>query len=486
MLRWRLVGLLGLASCGRTGIEMAATEVDAGTRGSDAGPNADPLFDSGLESQPESGPDPCVAVDEDGDGHSSLECGGDDCDDLDPSRVPGASDLLGDAIDENCDGTDGIDADGDAHASRDSGGDDCDDFERFVHPGAEEPEPGWVLETVDSDGTAPSLVIDARGTAQVAYAGPDGLRYAIRAVDGWSIQTLDASGALDTERLRAALEGGCAIAVDRFDQPHILYASGPGGALAYAHLEVDGWTHGIVDHDIESGYTCDVAVDDRGNVHASYIAEPNGPWEQEARYAVLSEGSWRITTVDDGLEIARSTAVAIEPDGRIAMAWDGHEFEFRFGEDAGDGWETRDLGWGDGSLDLQATADGMIHAAFEGSGVSYASRIGDEWAYEQSADEYYNIYGISLVVDANGDPHIAYAIGDELRHAFPAGGAWAVETIDVLPGEHDAVRGASVAIGPASLQIVYSGYDRHDDTELYRAVLGIADGIDEDCDGQEF
>ena len=36
-------------------------------------------------------------------------------------------DVVGDGIDQNCDGRDGIDGDGDGQASRESGGIDCDD-----------------------------------------------------------------------------------------------------------------------------------------------------------------------------------------------------------------------------------------------------------------------------------------------------------------------------------------------------------------------
>jgi len=42
--------------------------------------------------------------DRDGDGALSLACGGDDCDDDDPERHPGAVDRCGNAIDENCSG----------------------------------------------------------------------------------------------------------------------------------------------------------------------------------------------------------------------------------------------------------------------------------------------------------------------------------------------------------------------------------------------
>jgi len=45
-----------------------------------------------------------TCVDQDGDGYPSNACGGDDCNDADPSIHPGATDNCGDGIDRDCDG----------------------------------------------------------------------------------------------------------------------------------------------------------------------------------------------------------------------------------------------------------------------------------------------------------------------------------------------------------------------------------------------
>jgi hypothetical protein len=70
----------------------------------------------------------------------------DDCKPSDASIHPGADDVYGDGIDNNCDGIDGIDLDGDGYASTESGGDDCNDSDSSVHPGATE-----VADTIDQD-----------------------------------------------------------------------------------------------------------------------------------------------------------------------------------------------------------------------------------------------------------------------------------------------------------------------------------------------
>jgi len=55
-----------------------------------------------------------------------------------PTINPAATDIVGDGVDQNCDGIDGTDADGDGHASLVSGGDDCDDAEPSVSPSMSE------------------------------------------------------------------------------------------------------------------------------------------------------------------------------------------------------------------------------------------------------------------------------------------------------------------------------------------------------------
>ncbi len=84
--------------------------------------------------------------DVDGDGHPDALCGGDDCDDADTTRFPGAAEVCDAAgVDEDCDPrTFGfLDADYDGYASvaccnGDNCGDDCDDTFPIADPSAAE------------------------------------------------------------------------------------------------------------------------------------------------------------------------------------------------------------------------------------------------------------------------------------------------------------------------------------------------------------
>jgi hypothetical protein len=74
-------------------------------------------------------------ADLDGDGHLDPACGGDDCDDLDAGVNPSADEICANDVDEDCSGAlDDADIDGDGFLAEACGGDDCDDHEQYVNP----------------------------------------------------------------------------------------------------------------------------------------------------------------------------------------------------------------------------------------------------------------------------------------------------------------------------------------------------------------
>lgn len=137
------IGALALAMVSGCGTAQIVAEPDAAPL--DAGPQ-----DSGRVA-PDAPPDAgyCVSADGDGDGHRSIVCGGDDCDDADPNRYPGNTELCdADDHDEDCDPLTFGARDGDGDGANDAAccnldatgarhcGSDCDDADARFSPGA--------------------------------------------------------------------------------------------------------------------------------------------------------------------------------------------------------------------------------------------------------------------------------------------------------------------------------------------------------------
>ncbi len=113
----------------------------------------------------------CGSWDHDGDGYSG-DAG--DCDDVDPARSPGATELWYDGVDQNCDGSSDYDADADGYDGSTWGGSDCADDESAIHPGALELCEGTFTDE-DCDGLVNADDPDlSNGTALYPDADGDG------------------------------------------------------------------------------------------------------------------------------------------------------------------------------------------------------------------------------------------------------------------------------------------------------------------------
>jgi PGF-pre-PGF domain-containing protein len=112
-----------------------------------------------------------VEVDADGDGYNNTV----DCDDSDAGINPGAVEVCGDGVDQNCDGVDMAcscpDVDGDGYFDAACGGNDCNDANASINPGAGEIPYDGVdqdcdgFDTIDQDNDGYNYTVDCNDSA---------------------------------------------------------------------------------------------------------------------------------------------------------------------------------------------------------------------------------------------------------------------------------------------------------------------------------
>jgi hypothetical protein len=195
--------LVALAACGDDAglpgpfdAEVGDADVGDAAVVTDAGPDA-------------GAPDLATCPDDDGDGVASAACGGGDCDDADPTRYPGATEVC-DGDDEDCDdATLGPDEDGDGDPSTSCCdgtrcGADCDDARPDVNPGATEICNGNVDD--DCDGVADA----ADGVCVPCAAGYVGVDGACVDVDECAVAGFCGTGAAGCVNTPGSFVCGCA------------------------------------------------------------------------------------------------------------------------------------------------------------------------------------------------------------------------------------------------------------------------------------
>ena len=122
--------------------------VDCDDNNPDIYPGAEEICGDGIDQNCDGHDEVCPCEDADADGYESDACGGTDCDDTDPAVNHGVMEVCADSVDNDCDGeTDEadcgncVDEDGDHYYAEGVDcptGNDCDDTDPDVNPGATE------------------------------------------------------------------------------------------------------------------------------------------------------------------------------------------------------------------------------------------------------------------------------------------------------------------------------------------------------------
>ena len=379
------------------------------------------------------------------------------------------------------------DADADGHAAAACGGDDCDDTDPSVHPGAPDDAAGtWTLSTVaPGPGTfrSTALALDAADEPHLAYvdktstdllwAGRDGDVWKTEVVaDAWSGPTRSAS-----------------LVIDPAGVSHIAYAA---SGLRYATGGPGAWQTEVVDETAGTGYHNTSMVAAGGDLHVAY-RQLSSIFYQRFDGAV-----WSFQVVaSNGSAYGADVSIGVDGSQRVHISFEsviGGDFgqtTLRYATSAGGDFQTEDIEElppksGQTYDALAVTPEGLAHIAYrDGSIGALRLATGESGAWTKETVDGTDDAGshASIAMDARGALHIAYraAAAKELRHATNASGTWQIETVD---GQTDTGLYTSVKVD--SKGHVHIGYvDAGESTVRHATNAPAADGVDQDCDGQD-
>ena len=166
---------------------------------------------------------------------------------------------------------------------------------------------GWRTETIDNENyfvsSFTSIALDDNGTPHISYCGdtrlilddPLRLIYVKRSENGWKTEIVDGSIYYFTS-----------ITLDSDGHPHIGYIDNgfssfvtPPRSLKHASWTGSEWVIGTVDNEALLYLHPSIALDADDRPHISYLAI--APIGYHLKYAQLTEGGWRIETIDNAV-----------------------------------------------------------------------------------------------------------------------------------------------------------------------------------------
>jgi hypothetical protein len=344
----------------------------------------------------------------------------------------------------------------------------------------------WVKEDVFADspsGLVPALVLDAAGYPHLVHAGhmgaywgsaihtyQDGTGWHSAQVEPVSFNAYATSLARDTggnlylfnvadtggggeyplaRLLHATLEVGSStwitgtlgqqaqvgvensLVLDSGGRPHLASFDQLNLSISYAYWDGAAWQSEVVDTDAYWGFLGQpnpaLALDAGEGVHIAYYKDSG------LAYGYRDAAGWHTENVPGvGVEDHSSEALAMAPDGtpRIAHSLDNNSLAYSYRD--GTGWHTDILTTtGAAHVDLVLDDDGYAHISYLSGGVWYAHQDASGWHLEKvnTSLAAASVYGTSLALDADGNPHIASGngkVGNDypIAYSYKEGGTW--------------------------------------------------------------
>ncbi len=388
----------------------------------------------------------------------------------------------GDVSDPAEDGNpDGCDRDADGYDGAACGGPDCNDLDSAINPAALEAEQ-WDVEVV-TEGTITSVAVTV-GTDDVVHAlygyvedSVDKLGHAYTEGDTWATEVIN-----DVQNV-----GGYAtVVMDADGALHSAVHNASTRELQHVTNARGAWTTEVVDTTLGAGVQPSIAVGADGTLHISSFVDAT----LDLRYAVGDAGGWSTETVTDVDESGRYSVVFATASGpEIAyLQTVAGVSSLLYGRPEGATWDSEVVFPGSAiaspghALSGQLDAEGAVQIAYWdplAQDVSHVTNASGAWSWQRIDRGAFP----SLVVDAERRIHVSYYDGPThaVRYAVLAEGSW---TIDTVEDSENTGQKSALAVDENGVHVIL--YQSAGLGVLQHAFLSHKDGIDDDCDGEEW
>ena len=285
----------------------------------------------------------------------------------------------------------------------------------------------WTVETIATAGPAGygqvSLAFDPLGNPWITYydSGLRVLLYATKSNDVWqSNYGIDFTGDVGSYN---------SLAIDRRGIPHVAYYDATNGDLKYATF-LGGWTPEVVHSAGNVGLYCSLTFDTENSPHISYQDASSG-W---LRYAYKGGGSWIIDVADGSPNVGRYTSIALDAQNRPHIAYyDDFNAIVKYASKTTT-WSTENVAIAPARpMSLKIDAQDVPHIAYSTSALRHAAKISGVWNIDLVDAVNVNSTYASLVLDAEGNPLLSY---EDLSNADLIFATSAVRILSPTGGEH--------------------------------------------------
>ncbi|HNU36703.1 MAG TPA: hypothetical protein PKJ15_08885, partial [Methanomassiliicoccales archaeon] len=240
----------------------------------------------------------------------------------------------------------------------------------------------------------------------------------------WSLSKLDESG------------GVCsAIVSDDNNKQHVFYIDLVLAKTPLSYITNSGakWITDTVDQQGDVGEQSAIAVDAEGFVHIAYYDDTNGT----LNYANNVDG-WEAMVVDNSsASVGLNPSIALDSDGNVHISYyDEMSQDLRYATNAGGEWitDSRDTGGNVGLYSsISIDSDDGVHIVYLSStskNLKYTGNSGGDWVVNL-VDNSGNVESrIATGVDSNNSVHVMYYRGGELIHANQTTTGWFKESVE--------------------------------------------------------